>query len=107
MSAQASSFKRLALIGLGLTTVVAGLLWVGGENIARAVKQQLTSDMFVAKDGDAFDTGLPVGAPSPALSARLDARPVTGVRRLVGDTGTVLVGARSVELTPGCVQQGM
>jgi hypothetical protein len=97
MSAQASRFKRLALFGLGLTTVVSGLLWFAGEDIARAVKQQLTSDMFVLKDGDAFDPGLPIGTRFPALSARLDAMPVTDVSRLVGDKGMIFIAVRSVD----------
>lgn len=97
MSAQASGFKRLALIGLGLTTVVAGLLWLAGEDIARAVKQQLTSEMFVSSDSDAFDPGLPLGARFPALSARLDAMPVSDVSRLVGDKGMIFIAVRSVD----------
>jgi hypothetical protein len=97
MSAQASGFKRLALIGLGLTTAVAVLLWLAGENITGAVKQQLTSDMFVAKDGDAFDPGLPIGARFPSFSARLNAMPVTDVSRLVGDKGMIFIAVRSVD----------
>ena len=97
MSAQVSGYKRLALIGLSLTTVVAGLLWFAGENLARAVKQQLTSDMFIAKDGDAFDPGLPIGARFPSLSARLNAMPVTDVSRLVGDKGMIFIAVRSVD----------
>ena len=97
MSMQTKRFKHLGLIGLGLATVVAGLFWVGAAEIERAVKQQLTSDMFVSSDSDAFDPGLPLGARFPALSARLDAMPVTDVSRLVGDKGMIFIAVRSVD----------
>ena len=97
MSPQRKRFKQLGLISLGLAAVVGGLFWVGAEDIERAVKQQLTSDMFVLKDGDAFDPGLPIGTRFSALSARLDAMPVTDVSRLVGDKGMIFIAVRSVD----------
>lgn len=97
MITKTKRLKHLALTGLGLTTMVAGFLWVAGEHIARTVKQQLTADMFVASDGDAFDPGLPIGTRFPALSARLNAMPVTRINRLVGDKGMIFIAVRSVD----------
>ena len=97
MSVQTKRFKHLILIGLGCIIVVAGLFWFVGEDLERAVKQQLTADMFVASDRDAFDPGLSVGARFPALSARLNAMPVTDISRLVGDKGMIFIAVRSVD----------
>jgi hypothetical protein len=97
MSPQTKRFKQLGLISLGLAAVVAGLFWVGAEDIERAVKQQLTSDMFVTNDRDAFDPGLPIGARFPSLSARLNVIPVSDISRLMGDKGMIFIAVRSVD----------
>ena len=97
MMLKLSRLKNIALIGLGLIGLLGGLVLVAGDQIERAIIQQLTTDMFVSHDGDAFDPGLPVGARFPMLSARLNAMPVTDISRLVGDKGMIFIAVRSVD----------
>ena len=59
-----SQLKNIALIGLGLIGFLAGLFLVAGDQLERAIIDQLTTDMFVSNDGDAFDPGVPVEAPA-------------------------------------------
>jgi hypothetical protein len=97
MTTRGNQFKTVALIGLGLLAVVGGLVLVAGDQLKRAVMQQLTTDMFVASDRDSFDPGLSVGVRFPMLSARLNEMPVTDISRLAGDKGMIFIAVRSVD----------
>jgi len=81
-----------------------GVLLVGGAAIylfraplMEAAMNRATADMFVAADTDAYDPGVAIGTPLPALRASIDGREVTGVDEFMGPRGMILAVNRSVD----------
>jgi putative ABC transport system substrate-binding protein len=66
------------------------------EPIMEAVAAQLTKDMFVPGDTDAFDPGLPIGAEFPEIRAMYAGAELRDVDSLAGSRGTVFIANRSV-----------
>jgi hypothetical protein len=87
-------FLIVLVIVLGVSGVGAYLF---REPLMQAVVERVTADMFVSRDTDAYDPGVAVGEPFPALRARFEAREVTAIDEFVGDRGTVVFVNRSVD----------
>jgi len=85
----------LSILGV-LALGSAGLL-LFGERISELAMAELTEDMFVTADTDAFDPGLPVGASLPKLRARYATREVAELDQFMGERGLLLFANRSVE----------
>lgn len=89
--------KKVLLV-IAILIVLAGVgLYAFQEPLKEAAFEQLTSDMFVAGDNDAFDPGLEVGAQFPPILASLDGASVTDVSQYSGPNGLVFIANRSVD----------
>ena len=89
---------KKVLIGLAVLIVVAGVgVFLFQEPLKDAAFDQLTSDMFIAGDNDAFDPGLEVGARFPGINANGNTGVVTNVAQYAGPNGLVFVANRSVD----------
>ena len=88
--------KRI-LLGLGLVVVVAAVaIYAFREPLMEAIAAQLTRDMFVEGDGDAFDPGLPIGAEFPEIHATYAGAELHDIDAFAGSRGTVFIANRSV-----------
>lgn len=86
------------LIGLLVIVLLAGAgIFLFQEPLKEMAFEQITSDMFVAVDNDAFDPGIAVGAQMPAIRATRDGAVVTDVSQFAGPNGLVLIANRSVD----------
>ena len=88
--------KKLQIILLVVMVAAAGI-YAFRESLMNVVVERVTADMFVAQDTDAYDPGVGVGDPMPALRARFDGREVTQLGEMMGAKGTVLFVNRSVD----------
>jgi len=88
--------KKLQIALLVVVATAAGI-YTFREPLMNVVVERLTADMFVAQDTDAYDPGVAVGDPLPALRARFDGREVTQLGEMMGAKGTVLFVNRSVD----------
>lgn len=97
--------KKVLLTLACLALVVAGAIWLFRPQLLDFISSQLAADMFVAADTDAFDPGLPVGSPFPAIRAVHEGREITDISPLMGARGMVLVANRSADWCPYCMAQ--
>jgi hypothetical protein len=89
---------KKVLMAIGVVIVLAGAgIYLFQEPIEEMAIENMTSDMFVASDDDAFDPGLPVGAQFPPILASLDGATITDVSQYSGPNGLVFVANRSVD----------
>ena len=86
------------LLGLVATLVVAaGVIYIFRGALWDTPVQQMTADMFIEADTDAFDPGLPVGAQFPALQASYQGAPITDAGQFIQDKGMVFIANRSAD----------
>lgn len=77
---------------------IAGLgIYAFREPLKNAMVERMTANMFVARDDDAYDPGVAVGQPLPALHARYRGREITQLGEFSGRKGMVLFVNRSVD----------
>ena len=92
------SWVKWAVTLLAAVAVLLGIgFFVFGDQLKRAVYQNITSDMFVLSDDDGFDPGLPIGAVFPNLETTLGELSVRDVGPLVGDRGMIFIASRSID----------
>ena len=84
-------------VALGVVAVVAGGIYAAREPLQNLVVERVTADMFVAQDTDAYDPGVAVGQPMPALRALFDGREVVDLAQFAGSKGLVIFVNRSVD----------
>ncbi len=80
---------------IGIVGVV-GLFALGGC-ASQPLLELKTVNMFASQDNDAYDPGLTVGNPLPAMRALYDGREITGVDEFSGTKGLALFVVRSVD----------
>ena len=61
-------------IALTIVAVAASGIYAFHEPLMAAVIDRMTANMYVASDTDAYDPGVAVGQPMPAIRALLDGR---------------------------------
>jgi len=89
--------KRI-LTGIALVAATAALVvYAFREPITGVVSEQLTADMFVAADTDAFDPGPAIGSPFPLINALREGRTENTVTPFMATTGLLFIANRSVE----------
>lgn len=88
--------KKLQIALLVIVVAATGI-YVFREPLMNVVVERVTANMFVARDTDAYDPGVAVGAQLPALRARFDGREVTQIGDMMGAKGAVLFVNRSVD----------
>ena len=89
---------KKVLAVLAAVIVVAGIaIYAFREPLITAMFERMTADMFVARDDDAYDPGIAVGAEVPPLHARYEGREVTQLGDFMGSKGLVLFVNRSVD----------
>ena len=77
----------------GGAVVLAGVYLLLGPLLA----QQGLGNIFVPKDTDSFDPGLPIGAQFPSIRALYQGKEITDIDRFLGDKGAVFFANRSVD----------
>jgi len=88
--------KRI-LLGFGIVAVIAAVaIYAYREPLMEAVAAQLTKDMFVAGDSDAFDPGVPIDAAFPKIHATYAGAELRDIDAFAGSRGTVFIANRSV-----------
>jgi hypothetical protein len=75
--------------------LVAGYLY--RDQLKMAAVDRATANMFVDTDTDAYDPGIAIGQPVPAIHALLNGREVSSVDGLMGKRGLLLFVNRSVD----------
>lgn len=89
---------KKVLIGVAAFVMVAGVgIYAFRAPLLEAATDRMTANMFVARDTDAYDPGVAVGQPFPAIRARYQDRELTDVGEFTGSRGTVVYVNRSVD----------
>ena len=96
--------KKITILAVILTSLVAGV-YLYLQPIKQVVYDQVTSNMFIALDNDAFDPGPAVGSHFPGVNATWQARELRTLREFAGRNGTVFVATRSADWCPYCMKQ--
>lgn len=97
--------KRILVVALAALLSGAALLYLFREPLKQALYAQMTADMFVPADTDAFDPGPALGSRFPGLRASYRGREVTLIEPFAGPRGTVFVASRSLDWCPYCMRQ--
>ena len=84
-------------IALGLVAATAVGIYAFREPLLAAGIDRMTATMYVPSDTDAYDPGVAVGQPMPAIHALLDGRELTSIGELMGAKGAVIYVNRSVD----------
>ena len=86
---------------LGYLLVFVAIAGVGIYTFREPLKdvmfERITANMFVARDDDAYDPGVAIGQPLPALRALYLGHEITQLGEVAGAKGTVLFVNRSVD----------
>ncbi len=86
------------LQALGVLVVVAGVsLYFTRATLWDMAKDQITADMFVSADTDAFDPGLNIGEKFPMLKAQYQGETVNSMGQFLADKGMIFIANRSVD----------
>ncbi len=75
--------------------VLGGYVW--RDPLMGALAERMTAHMFVARDDDAYDPGIAVGAHVPALRALHRDREIADLDAFMGTRGLALFVNRSVD----------
>ena len=75
--------------------LIAGYLY--RDELKTAAVDRATANMFVDADTDAYDPGVAIGQPMPAIHALLNGREVSSIDGLMGKRGLLLFVNRSVD----------
>ncbi len=84
-------------IALGIVAAAAVAIYAFREPLTAAAVDRMTANMYVPADTDAYDPGVAVGQPMPAIHALLAGREVTDVGEFMGAKGLVIFVNRSVD----------
>jgi hypothetical protein len=84
-------------IALGIVVAGAGLIYALRAPLFDTFVDVITTDMYVAQDNDAFDSGNAIGQPLPGVRALLDGREVTDLGEFMGPKGLAIFVNRSVD----------
>jgi peroxiredoxin len=95
--------EYLALIA-ALLLLFASFFAFKGE-LMGIFTEEVTARMFVDKDVDNFDPGLPIAAPFPAIKARYKGEVIDNISQFMGPRGMIFVANRSVDWCPFCMRQ--
>ena len=89
---------KKVLIGVLAVIVVAGVgVYTFREPLKQAAIDRMTAHMFVPRDTDGYDPGIPAGQPFPTIHVRFDDRELTGLDQFMGKRGMVVYVNRSVD----------
>lgn len=96
--------KKTTIVAI-ILALLAGVLYLYLQPIKQVVYDQVTSNMFIAFDNDAFDPGPSVGSHFPGVNATWQARELRTLNEFAGPNGTVFVATRSADWCPYCMKQ--
>ncbi|TDG14738.1 redoxin domain-containing protein [Seongchinamella unica] len=96
--------KKL-LIFLSVMALLAVAIYVFRAPLKEMAYDEVTRDMFVVVDNDAFDPGPAIGSNFPGVTATWQGRQVRLLDEFAGDRGTVFVATRSADWCPYCMKQ--
>ena len=88
--------KKLAGVVIVLG-VLGALVYAFRDPLLAADADRMTAHMFVARDTDDYDPGVPVGAMLPAIRARYQDHEITGLGDFMGKRGLAIFVNRSVD----------
>ena len=96
--------KFLTILAL-LIVVIAGALFLFGDEVKQFAIDQVTKDMYVMQDDDSFDPGPAVGTKFPDITASWRGQPVNSLDQFAGENGTAFLATRSADWCPFCMKQ--
>lgn len=96
--------KKL-LIFLFVMSVAAVAIFAFRGPLTEMAYDEVTRDMFVVADNDAFNPGPSIGSHFPGVTATWQGREVRRLDKFAGIRGTVFVATRSVDWCPYCMKQ--
>lgn len=96
---------RTLIILAAILLLALALLYSFQDKVKQAAYEQLTEDMFIPADTDAFDPGPAIGSRFPGIHASYGGETVRLLTPFAGPAGTVLVASRSLEWCPYCMKQ--
>ena len=96
--------KKL-LIFLVVIAVVAIAVFTFRGPLKQLAYDEITRDMFVGIDNDAFDPGPSIGSNFPGVTATWQGQVIRRLDEFSGRRGTVLVATRSADWCPYCMKQ--
>jgi len=87
------------ILGILLLCVflLGGLGYLFRDSLMEVAVSQITADMYVNADSDAFDPGLPIGSEFPGIRAHYEGHAITSIDRFIHDRGMVFVANRSAD----------
>ena len=89
--------KKVLLTSLGVLAVVVIGGYIFRGPLLGALYENITSDMFVGADTDAFDPGLAIGDTFPPVRAMRNGKVVEDMGEFITDRGMVFIANRSVD----------
>lgn len=87
--------KKFLVSLFSVLLVAGGVGYLFQEELLTGLKAQITKDMFVAADADAFDPGVAVGSIFPKIKAVHSGRQIDSVESFSADKGMIFVANRS------------
>ncbi|MEP4148331.1 MAG: redoxin domain-containing protein [Halioglobus sp.] len=96
--------KKIRVFGLILAILIVGV-YVFRDSLKLALYGEVTRNMFVAADNDAFDPGPVIGSDFPGVNATWKGRKLQLIDEFAGPNGMVFVATRSVDWCPYCMKQ--
>ena len=88
---------KILSVGVVVVLVLVVLGYLFRAPLIEFATDQMTADMYVGEDQDAFDPGLAVGSSFPQIEARYQGSVVQGVANFPVDKGMIFIANRSVD----------
>ena len=96
--------KKIKALGLVVVILFIGV-YVFRDALKQSLYGEVTRNMFLTADNDAFDPGPTIGSDFPGVNASWKGRQLQRIEEFAGPNGTVFVATRSADWCPYCMKQ--
>ena len=96
--------KKIKALGLVVVILFIGV-YVFRDTLKQSIYGEVTRNMFLTADNDAFDPGPTIGSDFPGVNASWKGRQLQRIEEFAGPNGTVFVATRSADWCPYCMKQ--
>ncbi len=96
--------KKIVFYSCAIALLLFGF-YLSGGSLKPLIYDEITRDMFVSVDNDAFDPGPALGSNFPGLTGTWKGSDVRLLEAFAGSRGTVFVATRSAKWCPYCMKQ--
>ncbi|MEP5568473.1 MAG: redoxin domain-containing protein [Halioglobus sp.] len=96
--------NKIKALGLVVVILLVGV-YVFRDTLKQSIYGEVTKNMFVAVDNDAFNPGPTIGSDFPGVNASWKGRQLQRIEEFAGPNGTMFVATRSADWCPYCMKQ--